>query len=134
MSFRDRIREYLQAAKAPTHTGKLIAFSELLKSVFGVESHEIVQNVEQYVKSGRLMILKGRMDMRLGQTIIEFKVNLAKELDTAIEEIERYTAILRKNGQKVAECIVTDGIMFKVFTVREKAKEVRTISFEGSNA
>lgn len=130
MSFRDRIREYLQAAKAPTHTGKLIAFSELLKSVFGVESHEIVQNVEQYVKSGRLMILKGRMDMRLGQTIIEFKVNLAKELDTAIEEIERYTAILRKNGQKVAECIVTDGIMFKVFTVREKAKEVRTISFE----
>src|SRR3990170_614131 len=99
MSYNEKVRYYCQAAEAAhTHTGKLIAFSELLKSVFGVTSYEIVPNVERYVKSGGLMILKGRMDMRLGQTIIEFKVDLPKELDTAIEEIERYTAILRKNG------------------------------------
>lgn len=131
MAYSDRIKDYLRVTKAAnTHTGKLISFSELLKSVFGVASYEIVQHVEQYVKSGSLMVLKGRMDMRIGQTIIEFKVDLAKELDTAIEEIERYTTILRKTGQKVAECIVTDGKEFKVFTVREKAKEVRTINFE----
>lgn len=131
MSYSDKIRDYLKAAKtANTHTGKLIAFSELLKSVFGVESYEIVQNVEQYVKSGGLMILKGRMDMRLGQTIIEFKVNLTKELGAGKEEIKRYTAILRKNGQKVAACIITDGVEFKVFKVREKVMEVRTINFE----
>jgi len=29
---------------------------------------------------------------------MEFKIDLSKELDTAIEEIERYAAILRKNG------------------------------------
>jgi hypothetical protein len=107
MSYSDKLKNYLQAAKsAHSHAGKLIAFSELLKSVFGVSSYETVQNVEQYVKTGGLMVLKGRMDMRLGQTIIEFKIDLAKELETAIEEIERYTAILRKNGQKVAECAV----------------------------
>jgi len=114
---------------AHTHTGKLIVFSELLKSVFGVSSYEIVPNVEQYIKTGGLIVLKGRMDMRLGQTIIEFKVDLARELDTAIEEIERYTTILRENGQKVAECIVTDGKKFKAFTMRDGAKEVRTINF-----
>jgi len=131
MSYGDKIRVYLQAADAAhTHTGKLIAFSALLKSVFGVSSYEIVPNVEQYVKTGGLMVLKGRMDMRLGQTILEFKIDLAKELQTAVEEIERYTAILRKSNQKVAECIVTDGKIFKVFTVRDGAKEVRTINFE----
>jgi len=131
MSYSDKIKAYLQAVDAAhTHTGKLITFSELLKSVFGVSSYEIVPNVEQYVKSGGLMVLKGRLDLRLGQTILEFKIDLAKELETAIEEIERYTSILRKNNQKVAECIITDGKAFKVFTVRDGAKEVRTIDFE----
>jgi len=131
MSHSEMVRSYLQTAKAAnTHTGKLIAFSELLKSVFGVSSYDIVPNVEQYVKTGGIMILKGRMDMRLGQTIIEFKIDLARELDTAIEEIERYTAILRNNDQKVAQCIITDGIRFKVFTVRDITKEVREINFE----
>lgn len=132
MSYSDKIKEYLQVTgRAHTHAAKLIAFSDLLKSVFGVSSYEIVQNVEQYIKTGGLIILKGRLDMRLGQTIIEFKIDLAKELDTAKEEIERYTAILKKNDQKVAECIVTDGKRFKAFIVRDhKAKEVRAINFE----
>ena len=70
------------------------------------------------------------MDLRLGQTIMEFKIDLSKELDTAIEEIERYTSILRKNGQKVAECIITYGLKFEVFTVNGKAEKVREINFE----
>jgi len=90
MSYSDRINEYLEATrKAKTHTGKLITFSELVKSIFGVSSCEIVENVEQYVKSGKVLVLKGRMDLRLGQTILEFKIDLKKELEDAIEEIER---------------------------------------------
>ena len=131
MSYSEIIREYLRTTEAAhTHTGKLIAFSELLKPIFGVSSYEIVPNVEQYVKTGGLLVLRGRMDLRLGQTIVEFKIDLARELDTAIEEIERYTAILRNNGQKVAECIITDGKTFKAYKVREKAREVRIINFE----
>jgi hypothetical protein len=62
---------------------------------------------------------------------MEFKIDLAKELGAGKEEIERYTNILRKNGQKVAECIITDGTTFKVFVVRDsKAREVRSINFE----
>jgi type I restriction-modification system DNA methylase subunit len=129
--YHETIKEYILAAKnAHTHAGKMVAFSELLKSIFGVSSYEIVQNIEQYVKTGGLMHLKGRMDMRLGQTIIEFKIDLSKELDTGKEEIERYTTILRKNGQKVAECLITDGITFRVFIIQDKPKEVRTINFE----
>ena len=125
------MNEYIQSAKnAHTHTGKLIVFSELLKSVFGVSSFEVVQNVEQYVKSAGLILLKGRMDLRLGETIIEFKIDLSKELGAAIEEIERYTSILRKNGQKIAACIVTDGLKFEVYTVNGKAQKVREINFE----
>jgi hypothetical protein len=71
------------------------------------------------------------MDMWLGQTVMEFKIDLTRELDDAIEEIERYSTILRKNGQKIAECIITDGKKFKVFTVRDKAREVREVNFEG---
>jgi hypothetical protein len=47
------------AAKAAnTHTGKLIVFSDLLKQNFGLDSYEIVPNVEQYVKTGGLIALK----------------------------------------------------------------------------
>lgn len=127
----ERIKEYTQTAKnAHTHAGKMIAFSELLKSVFGVSSYEIVPDIEQYVKTEGLMILKGRMDLRLGQTIMEFKIDLSKELDAGKEEIERYATILRKNGQKISECIITDGVTFKVFVIREKAREVRAVNFE----
>ena len=87
-------------------------------------------NIEQYVKTGGVMLLKGRMDLRLGQTIIEFKINLIKELEVGKEEIERYTTILKRSGQKVAECIITDGVTFKVFAVREKPREVRTVNFD----
>jgi methylase of polypeptide subunit release factors len=131
MPYEDQVKEYLQTTRvANTHAGKLIAFSKLLESVFGVTSYEVVQNVEQYIRTGGLIVIKGRMDLRLGQTIIEFKIDLARELKDAIEEIERYVEILKGKGQKVAECIVTDGIRFKVFTVRVKAKEVRAINFE----
>jgi hypothetical protein len=125
------MEEYLQSTKAAhTHAGKLIAFSELMKSIFGVTSFEIVQNVEQYVRTGGVMVLKGRMDLQLGQTILEFKIDLSRELETGIEEIQRYASILRENKQKVAECIITDGIQFKVYTVREKAIPVREINFQ----
>ncbi len=130
-----KMKEYIQSAKAAnTHTGKLIAFSELMKAIFGVSSFEIVQNVEQYVKTEGIMMLKGRMDLQLGKTIIEFKIDLNKELETAKEEIERYTSILENNGQKVAVCIVTDGIEFKVFSVHGKPIEVRSMNFESATA
>jgi methylase of polypeptide subunit release factors len=129
--FENKMEEYLQSTKAAhTHAGKLIAFSELMKAVFGVTSFEIVQNVEQYVKTGGVMVLKGRMDLRLGQTILEFKIDLDRELETAKEEIERYTTILRNKGQKVAVCIITDGVEFKVYSVHGKPSEVRSINFE----
>ena len=125
------MKEYLLAAKnANTHTGKLIAFSDFLKQIFGISSYEIVPNVEQYIKTGNVIALKGRLDIHLGQTIVEFKINLANELETGIEEIERYTKILRTKGQKIAECIITDGLVFKVFKIQEKAVEVRSINFE----
>jgi hypothetical protein len=101
-----------------------------MKSIFGVTSFEIVQNVEQYVRTGSVMVLKGRMDLHLGQTILEFKIDLSRELETGIEEIERYTSILRENKRKVAECIITDGLQFKVYTVHEKALLVREINFQ----
>ena len=62
------------------------------------------------------------MDLHLGQTIIEFKIDLGKELETGIEEIERYTRILADKGQKVAECIITDGLTFIVFRIPKKLK------------
>jgi hypothetical protein len=129
--FQKNMEEYLLAIKgAHSHAGKLVAFSDLMKSIFGVTSFEIVQNIEQYVRTGGVMVLKGRMDLHLGQTILEFKIDLGRELETGIEEIERYTSILRKNKKKVAECIITDGILFKVYTVREKAVLVREVNFQ----
>ena len=108
----------------------MIVFSELLKSIFGVSSYEIVENIEQYVKAGKVLVLKGRMDLHLGQTVVEFKMDLNRELQDGIEEIERYTSILRKNGEKVGECIITNGVQFKVYKVRNKAELVREINFE----
>jgi len=130
MSYQEKMAEYLRTVDAAhRHTGKVVAFSELLKLFFGVSSYEIVQNVEQYIKAGGLIVLKGRMDMRLGKTIIEFKVDLSRELDTAIEEIERYSTILKNKGQKVGHCIITDGKEFKAYKMRDGAKQVRAINF-----
>lgn len=47
--FDKKMEEYIQSTKvAHTHAGKLIAFSELMKSIFGVSSFEIVQNVKVF--------------------------------------------------------------------------------------
>jgi len=130
LSFENEFENYLQATEvANTHAGKLIAFSEFLNSIFGVSSYDIVPNVEQYIKSGGILALKGRMDFRLGKTIIEFKINLSKELKVGLEEITRYTTILRKKGEKIGHCIITDGKTFKVFSMKEDPREIREIDF-----
>ncbi len=133
MTFEESFKKYLEAASsAGTHQAKMIAFTIFLSEVFGKSSYEIIQDVEKYVSTRdkiSMMTIKGRMDMHFGQTIIEFKLNLSRELEAAKEELARYAKIMRSNRQKVGECIVTDGLIFKVMVVGDEAKEVREIDF-----
>lgn len=129
-TYHDKIKEYLHEAEvAHTHAGKEVAFSGLLKSVFGISGLEIIPNIENYIKTGEARMLKGRMDLHLGRIIIEFKINLKKELEKAIEEIERYSEILNEKGEKITVCIITDGLIFKVYSIHNSANEVREIDF-----
>lgn len=138
MAFEKEFKEYLESVRiSNSHQAKMIAFTNFLMNVFGTSSYEVLPNVEKYISSNASMVkLKGRMDLHFGSTIIEFKMDLSRELDKAKEELVRYSKILRSSVEKVGEGIITDGFVFKVMKVGEEAKEVKEIDFReiGSDA
>lgn len=136
MSLEKEFKDYLESIRiSNTHQARMITFTEFLKKVFGVSSYEVLPNIEKYIEANTSMVkLKGRMDLHFGSTIIEFKMDLSRELDAAKEELVRYSKILRSEGKKVGECLVTDGFVFKVMKVGDTAKEVREVDFREVSA
>lgn len=136
MAFEKEFKEYLESVRiSNSHQAKMIAFTNFLKNVFGTSSYEVLPNVEKYISSNASMVkLKGRMDLHFGSTIIEFKMDLSRELDSAKEELVRYSKILQSSGEKVGECLVTDGFVFKVLKVGDDAREVKEVDFREASS
>ncbi|MGA2913119.1 MAG: N-6 DNA methylase [Methanoregula sp.] len=127
----EEFNKYLQSVKEKnSHQAKILVFHHLLESFFDTDVYETAPDVEKYIKTGSALKLKGRLDLRLGRTIIEFKTDFPKELTKALEEIERYSKILQNKKQKIATCIITDGLRFKVYVIiQNKPVEIRDVNF-----
>jgi len=114
------VQKFRNSCQAAQHTGRLIAFSELLREVFGVNIDDIVPKIEQY-KSDKINALRGRPDLPFGDVIIEMKTNIQGERKKAIEELSRYGPLLMaKQDDPIPIGLVTDGFLFEVYTYELK--------------
>ena len=81
--------------------------------MFKLTLEEIIPSVETYLSSSILGI-RGRVDLLLNDVIFELKVNFDREYDDGIEEIKKYSNILReKYPNRKFVAILTDLIKFE---------------------
>lgn len=108
------LKSYLSAVAAQgSHTGKVHQFLKLLETVFHINDAEY--ELEPYVKSSRLEI-RGRIDTVIGDALLEFKTNLAKELSDAEDQLKKYLAIFHeKYPKRLCLGMATDGVLFRVY-------------------
>ena len=78
--------------------------------------------MEKYIRSkqGTLIVESGRIDVLLGNLIIEFESDLDRKLEEAKEQLRKYIAILWSNQKYRRQwlAIASDGINFRVYRPR----------------
>ncbi len=115
--------------KAKSQPAKEILFASFAERVFGIKPEEFAEKMETPVAS-KLWVVRGRIDAVFGNLIIEFKVDLDRELDDAKDELKKYFQSLKEKHPRATYVgIATDGIVFRVFKpVFDKNGEVSKIS------
>ncbi|MEM0343955.1 MAG: N-6 DNA methylase [Thermoplasmata archaeon] len=97
------------------HTGRLMAFSEFLRKVFGLEIREIAPKVERY-RSLKIHTLRGRPDLPFGDVILEMKTDISRERDKALEELQIYGPLVHlERPDRTPIGLVTDGLRYEVY-------------------
>lgn len=97
------------------HTGRLMAFLEFLRKVFGVKINEIAPKIERY-RSLKIYTLRGRPDLPFGDVILEMKTDVCRERDKALEELRTYGPLVySEHRKKVPIGLVTDGLKYEVY-------------------
>jgi len=88
-------------------------FTRFLERVFGISPEGIEMEVP--VES-KMLLVKGRIDAVFGNIIMEFKVDLRRELDDAREELAKYfQSFAEKYPGRSYIGIAHDGLRFRVF-------------------
>ncbi len=111
--YKKRLDKYLNTVRnAHTHSARLIAISELLKSLFNVEIKDLLSGVETKL-GGKALGLGGRADLVFSHVVFEVKVDLKKELENAEQQLMKYLQALHdKEPGKRYVGIATDGVQF----------------------
>jgi len=103
------------AQKAKSQPAKEILFASFAERVLGVRPEEFSEKMETPVAS-KLWLVKGRVDAVFGNLLIEFKVDLDKELDDAKDELKKYFQSFKEKFPSTHYVgIATDGTRFRVF-------------------
>lgn len=108
--------DFMNRAKgANTHPAKLLVFSDMLKSVFGVQLQDLVPGIETKLGS-KVLGVRGSADLIFSNIIFELKIDLRREEDDAKEQIPKYFQALEEKfpGMKYI-AIATDCTVFKAF-------------------
>lgn len=98
-------------------------FLGFLRDAFGGarvgRARDIYPELEQYVSDSAIAV-RGRMDARLGNLIIEFKRDLARFLGEAQDQLKRYTAALwNALGSRISFVLIaSDGVLIRVYRPR----------------
>jgi hypothetical protein len=96
--------------------------SEIFKGVKADYAESIIPELEKYVrrKKGTVVVESGRIDVLLGNLIIEFESDLSSKLEEAKEQLREYVAILWSEQKHRIQWIslASDGINFHVYRPR----------------
>ena len=126
LGFEDRFKGYLDdVLKATTEPSKTYFFLNFVSGVFGGVNagyaEKMVPKLEKYirVKNGTVVV-SGRVDVFLGNLIIEFESDLVQKLEEAEEQLKKYVAILWSEQKHRVEwlAIASDGVNFRVYRPR----------------
>lgn len=115
-----RLREHLpnylsQVKQRTTQTSRMVLFADFLQKVFDVSLEEFSRQMERAVVS-KVLLVRGRIDAVFGGLVIEFKVNLVRELETAKEELVKYLqSLLEERPTQSYLGMATDGVAFRVY-------------------
>jgi len=108
------LSHYLGAVRSQgSHTGKVHQFVNFLEQVFRLQhtDYELEPGV-----SDALLEVRGRIDTVIGDTLFEFKTNLARELGDAETQLCNYLAVFhRRSPNRRCVGIATDGVEFRVY-------------------
>ncbi len=122
--FEALLKAYVENLKRHT-TEQSIAhqFLIFLRNAFGEatigETREIYPELEEYVSDSTIAV-RGRMDARLGNLIIEFKKDLTRSRASAEGQLRKYTAALwNTRGNRVPFVLMaSDGLILTVYQPR----------------
>ncbi|MBI3859316.1 MAG: N-6 DNA methylase [Thaumarchaeota archaeon] len=105
---------YIAQIKATrSQPGKEIVFTRFIERVFGIKPETITMEVPI---SSRVLVVRGRVDAVFGNILMEFKVDLRRELDDAKVELTKYfQAYYEKMPDRSYIGIAHDGLSFLVF-------------------
>lgn len=104
--FEDELENYLnrvrQANSEATRGHEFLLFvRQTFDTIDSDHAPEMLPYLEEYVQTRRATVaISGRIDARLGNVIIEFKVDLESDIDDAKQQLRKYiTAIWDNEGQ-----------------------------------
>lgn len=124
--FETKFETYLDnVSKATTEPSKTYLFLKFVSDIFGginVDyAEKLLPELEKYirVKNGTVVV-KGRVDVFLGNLVIEFESDLTRTLQEAEDQLRRYVAILWSGKKQRVEwlALASDGINFRVYRPR----------------
>lgn len=126
VEFEKKFEEYLDnISKATTEPSKTYLFLKFVSDVFGGinadYAEKLLPELEKYIKVKHgTVAVTGRVDVFLGNLIIEFESNLTNTLQEAEDQLKRYIAILWSEKKQRVEwlALASDGMNFRVYRPR----------------
>jgi len=124
--FKNRLTQYLDVvSKATSEPSKTFLFlnfvSEIFRGVKASYAEELLPELERYirVKNGTVVVA-GKVDVFLGNLIIEFESDLASKLEEAEGQLRKYISILWSGKKHRVEwlALASDGVNFRVYRPR----------------
>ncbi len=119
--FEDRFRAYVEeAGRANTEAAKCFLFLEFVRRVFGVKesadaASKLFPALEKHVGTQTLAYKRsGRIDAYLGSLIIEFKLDLRNQAESAEQQLKRYADALAQVGENPL-LMASDGIRLRAY-------------------
>lgn len=126
VDFEERFTEYLSnVSKATSEPSKTYLFLNFVSNVFrGVNAsyaEELIPELEKYIKVKHgTIVVAGRVDVFLGNLIIEFESDLSSKLQESEDQLRKYVAILWSEKTHRVEwlALASDGVNFRVYRPR----------------
>ena len=103
----------IEMKRTKSQPGKEIIFTRFIERVFGITPEAMTMEVPV---TSKVFLVRGRVDAVFGNLLLEFKVDLRRELEDAEVELKKYfQAFYETAPSKPYLGIANDGIVFKVY-------------------